>query len=249
MQEKEYSYKKTNKIKTLWQLLYLGFLVTKYAFKGSRIYKKQGARAYISNIKAWGMETINTVGIKLIVEGRENVKSGESYVYIANHTSLLDIPILIEAIPDYIHFMYKYELEKVPILGYGLRNSPFIPIKRENPKDAMSSINEAAEAINKTGSVVLFPEGTRSTTGEVGIFKRGAFVLASKTKKKIIPIAIIGVDKILPPKKFNINSGNVKVIIYPPVAEIPENRLEMKKILIELNNKIANSVKYEREKM
>ncbi len=228
---------------TIIRYIKLAGIITYYSIWGIFVYKKYGAKTYLELIQKWGKQMVKIAGVEIEVEGQENIAPNETYVYIANHTSLFDIPVILNAIPDYIHFMYKIELEKTPILGYGLKNSPFIPIQRDNPKDAMNSINQAAEAINKTGSVILFPEGKRSKNGDVGTFRRGAFLLASKTKKKIIPIAICGNEKILPTKTFKINPGKVKVVIGEPIDHISENTIEMKKELKEINNLIAQIVK------
>lgn len=224
------------------RLLKLATIIIFYAIKGVHIYKKQKHSAYFKFIQKWGKQMVKTANIQLEVQGQEHINPNETYVYIANHSSLFDIPILLVAIPDYIHFMYKVELEKVPFLGYGLKHSPFIAIKRDNPKDAMSSIDEAAKAIVNTGSVILFPEGSRSETGEVGTFKRGAFLLASKTKKKIIPIAICGSEKIMPTKTFKIRPGKVTVFIGEAIEKISEDNSEMKKELKQINEKIAKIV-------
>ncbi len=224
------------------RILKLATIIICYAIKGVHIYKKQEHTAYFKFIQKLAKKVLKAANIQLEVQGKEHIIPNETYVYIANHSSLFDIPILLVAIPDYIHFMYKVELEKAPFLGYGLKNSPFIPIKRDNPKDAMSSINEAAKAIINTGSVILFPEGSRSKTGEVGTFKRGAFLLASKTKKKIIPIAICGSEKIMPTKTFKIRPGKVKVFIGEAIENISEDNSEMKQELKQINEKIAKTV-------
>jgi len=96
--------------------------------------------------------------------------------------------------------MYRKSLQKVPVLGLALKISPCIPIIREDSINAMSSVEKAKNSLSNT-SVILFPEGTRNYTGIVGHFKRGAFLLAQKSNKKIVPISICGVEKIAPPQK------------------------------------------------
>lgn len=182
----------------------------------------------------------------MVVEGIENLEPDEIYIYVANHTSLFDIPVLAYAIPDTICFMYKKELLDIPMLGFGLRHSPYIPIERENPKHAVSSISKAIKAVNSTGSVVLFPEGTRSTDGKVGAFKRGAFAIAGKSNKKIVPISIIGMNKILSAGNLNLKSGRVKVIINPPVDRVPDDKKSLQEFIDNLHGIIAQQVSDEK---
>jgi 1-acyl-sn-glycerol-3-phosphate acyltransferase len=144
---------------------------------------------------------LNITGTKVVVSGIENIDENEKYIYIANHTNLIDIPIAVKALQhDNINFVYRESLQKVPMLGLALRKSPFIPIVRENSKNAMASV-EKANNILKNASVIMFPEGTRSYTGETGKFKRGAFLLATMSNKKIVPISIAGVELITPSTK------------------------------------------------
>jgi len=139
------------------------------------------------------------IGAEVIVTGTENLSKDENYIYIANHTNLIDIPILVKALQnDNINFMYRQSLQKIPMLGLALKISPFIPIVRESSKNAMQSVEQASNTL-LNASVIMFPEGTRNYTGEVAKFKRGAFLLAQISKKKIVPISISGVEKITPP--------------------------------------------------
>ena len=232
----------------LYKIIKILYICIKYTFKViTKINKKNmntlPESVYHNLFKNFGDEIIKAANIQVEVEGLENLDSKEdSYIYISNHTSLLDIPILAANIPDFIRFIYKTELGRIPLFGTALRKMQFIQIDRNNPKNAFESIEKAADMVSNTGSVILFPEGSRSKTGKVGKFKRGAFILASKTKKKIVPIAICGMNDIMPAKSLKIKSGKIKIIILPIIDSISEERNEMQNQIDLIKQEISKKV-------
>lgn len=170
---------------------------------------------YLSKLFGGGILFI--AGVKVTVEGKELLNKNENYIFISNHQSFFDIPILMKAIPNNVRFIYKDSLTKIPILGWGMYLGGYIPINRENVRDAMKSLKKAAEKITNGISVTIFPEGTRSEDGKPGEFKRGMFVMADEAKVPLVPTTILGSINILPRNKFQIKSGTVKVIFDKPV--------------------------------
>ncbi|MBS1518238.1 MAG: 1-acyl-sn-glycerol-3-phosphate acyltransferase [Bacteroidetes bacterium] len=194
---------------------------------------------YLSKIFGGGILFI--AGVKVTSSGQENLDSKKSYIFISNHLSYFDIPILMKAVPNNVRFIYKDSLTKIPVLGWGMYLGGYIPISRENVREAMKSLKEASKKIIKGISVVIFPEGTRSADGKLGEFKRGMFVLAEESKVPIVPTVIIGSEKIMPRNKFKISSGEVIVKFAPPVDyKKDKNFLEEIRTIIEtnLNNKL-----------
>ncbi|OGU15263.1 MAG: hypothetical protein A2X61_12260 [Ignavibacteria bacterium GWB2_35_12] len=173
---------------------------------------------FYKHARSWGRILLKVCGVNVQVIGIDNIQSGITYIYVSNHSSLFDIPVVLGMIPDNIRIMYKRELEKIPFMGWALKNSPFISINRSDPRNAMAGLEEALKSIREDVSVVIFPEGTRSKDGSLGTFKRGAFVLASRSGKTIIPVTIVGTNKILPSKSFDFTRGQVKLIIGKPMA-------------------------------
>ena len=171
---------------------------------------------YLSKLFGGGILFI--AGVKVTVEGKELLNKNENYIFISNHQSFFDIPILMKAIPNNVRFIYKDSLTKIPILGWGMYLGGYIPINRENVRDAMKSLKKAAEKIANGISVTIFPEGTRSEDGKPGEFKRGMFVMADEAKVPLVPTTILGSINILPRNKFQIKSGTVKVIFDKPVV-------------------------------
>ena len=169
----------------------------------------------ISKIFSKGVLLI--AGVKLEINGRELLDKKENYIFISNHQSYFDIPVLMQAVPNNLRFVYRKSLSKIPIFGWGMYLSGYIPIDRDNARAAMISLRKAADKIKKGISVVVFPEGTRSTEEKLGEFKRGMFVIAEEAKVKLVPITIDGSRKILPKQKFVINSGKVMVTFNKPI--------------------------------
>jgi len=162
-------------------------------------------------------------GVSLEVSGKENLNKNESYVFVANHLSYLDIPALFRAIPHGLHFVAKKELKLVPFIGWYMFATGMIFVDRSNRQKAIASLDKAGKLIKKGKDVLMFPEGTRSRTGEVGGFKKGPFMLASKADIAVVPVAVFGTEKVLSPKTFVIRPHKVKIKIGQPNRIIDED--------------------------
>ena len=156
-------------------------------------------------------------GVKLIVEGSEFINKDESYIYITNHQSLFDIPLLMQASPSNIRFIYKKSITHIPIFGWSIRATGYIPINRTDAREALVTLKKAAKRMKDGISIVIFPEGTRSIDGKLGEFKRGVFVIADEAKAKIIPCSIVNSYKTLSKEKLKILGGTVKVVFHKPM--------------------------------
>lgn len=200
------------------------------------ILKFRGNKFFHPYTQFWAKRILAIVGVKVKIEGLENIKRDTTYVFTVNHSSFVDIPILQAYLPDPIRIIYKKELEKIPVFGYGLYKSPYISIDRSDPKNAMASLDSAVEAVKTGDSVVIFPEGTRSLDGNIGEFKRGAFLMASRSQKTIIPITLIGAAKIFPPDRFVLKSGTVKMIIGKPIEGYGTSKAEEKALSESIRN-------------
>jgi len=173
---------------------------------------------FYKHSRQWSKKLLKIIGIKVEIISGDPIPIDKSYIYVSNHASLTDIPILLASINDNIRIMYKKELEKIPIFGWGLRRSPFIPVVRQQARKAMASLEDALVSFKEGGSVLVFPEGTRSSDGTLGSFKRGAFFLAIQSGKPIVPVTVVGSSKILPSGKYIFNKGKVKLIIGSPIS-------------------------------
>jgi len=151
------------------------------------------------------------------VIGRENIDREQSYVIVSNHQSSFDIFVLYGWIGLDFKWVLKQELRKIPGLGIGCEKVGHIFIDRSNPEKAIASINAAREKIVNGTSVLFFPEGTRSKTGIVGDFKKGAFIFAIDIGVPLLPVTLIDTKKVLPPHTINLLPGRVKMIIHPKI--------------------------------
>ena len=129
----------------------------------------------------WSKCILWTFGIRVTVKGLENLDLNLPYIFVSNHASMADIPTVMVALRGKVNIVFKKELTWVPIWGWALRYGHFIMIDRSNPRDAMASIDRAVQNIQCGQSVILFPEGTRTSSGKLQSFKRGAFTLAAKS--------------------------------------------------------------------
>ena len=151
-------------------------------------------------------------GVKLVITGLENITPTGTYVFVSNHSSQFDIPAVQLAAPVRISIIYKKEINKIPLFGWQMMLGPYIVIDRKNAEKAIASIQKAKRLMDtKKISVHIFAEGTRSRTGEIQPFKRGAFYLAAKVGYPIVPVTINGASSILPKGKLNIKSGTMHI--------------------------------------
>jgi len=148
----------------------------------------------------WGRFSAWVFGIEVTKEGEENYRPGGSYLVVSNHAGMADIPLLLGWMNLNLRFVAKEELGKIPLLGWALKSGGYVMIKRGQNREALKSLLAAAEVIKSGRSVHIFPEGTRSETGELLPFKRGAFLVAKKADAEILPVTIVGSHLITPKK-------------------------------------------------
>jgi 1-acyl-sn-glycerol-3-phosphate acyltransferase len=169
--------------------------------------------------RAWAFLLLAAAGIRLRVRGAKKLDRKRNYIFMSNHLSAADIIILYTAIPFSVGYLAKKELFRIPLLGWAMRCAGHIPIDRGNPREAKKSIEEAIEVVKRGElSLIIFPEGTRSVTGELKSFKLGGFSLAISSGADIVPIAVAGTRELLPKGALHINPRPVTVNIGEPIA-------------------------------
>jgi 1-acyl-sn-glycerol-3-phosphate acyltransferase len=152
------------------------------------------------------------------VEGRRHVLPGQSYVIASNHQSLFDILVLYGWIGLDIRWVMKQELRSVPGLGVACDRLGHIYIDRSDHESAVASINAARERIRDGISVLFFPEGTRSDSGRLRPFKKGAFRFAVDTGLPVLPVTVIGTRNVLPARRYDLRPGRAALVIHPPIV-------------------------------
>lgn len=156
-------------------------------------------------------------GVRLEVRGRENLPAERPCVYMANHQSNVDPPILFVVLPPRIALIGKQQVFRIPVLGRALHLGDFVPIDRANREAARAAVDAALERLQRGVSFLVFPEGTRSPDGRLQRFKHGVFVLALRAGAPIVPITLEGAEAIMPKRKWEIYPGRVRVTIHPPL--------------------------------
>src|SRR3989338_378386 len=178
----------------------------------SLIFDRSG-KAIHSIGRLWGRILLFLSGVTVEVKGLENILAGKPQIFASNHQGAFDILALQAFIPIQLRWVAKRSLFKIPIIGWSMSLAGYVSIDRERAGSAYRSIETAAEKVKKGVSVLIFPEGTRSSTGSLLPFKQGGFLLAIKSGVPIIPVSIRGTENLMKKDSILIRPGVVKVII------------------------------------
>ncbi|HSP88864.1 MAG TPA: lysophospholipid acyltransferase family protein [Ignavibacteriaceae bacterium] len=206
-------------------------------------------KLYFILTKVYSLPVLWIAGIKVKVIGKENFDHKTPYVFVANHLSIFDMPVLQHYVPNDFGFVFKKEILRIPIFGLQMYLGPGIVIDRQNPEKALKSIEKAKKMLVKRKvSVLLFPEGTRSKTGEMLPFKRGAFRIASQVGFSIVPVTISGTQKLIQKKPFKLKPGFVKLEFGKPIPALNVNsRKDELELMAKVRDIIEGNFKKETE--
>ena len=197
----------------------------------------RSGRLYHWSSWAWGKSILWIFGIKVRVDGLEHIRDRDKVIYVANHASWFDIPAMVVGVPDQIRIVFKKELTWVPIWGWALKFGPYVAIDRGKPKDALKSLDKAADQIRKGASVLLFAEGTRTRDGKLQPFKRGAFALAVRSGVAVVPATINNSYKILPKGSLRVRPAEIHIVLDAPIEMSGKTGKESEKELMETVHK------------
>jgi 1-acyl-sn-glycerol-3-phosphate acyltransferase len=167
----------------------------------------------------WAWLLLRMGGISLNVEGQENIDTDQQYIFMVNHQSNVDIPVIVQSLARFqLRWIAKKELLWVPFFGWAMWATKHITIDRSDPVDARKSLERAKEKIATGISVVVFPEGTRSRDGRLLRFKKGGFLLAVQARTQIVPVTINGSGRVLPSGGWKLRPGIIEVRVGKPIA-------------------------------
>jgi len=167
--------------------------------------------------RMWSRSILAASGIQVAVSGMERIDPARPYIFMSNHQSNFDIPVLLAHLPVQFRWLAKAELFKIPVFGRAMRGAGYISIDRADREAAFKSLGEASEAIRKGVAIMIFPEGTRSLDGTLKPFKKGGFVLAVDAGVPIVPVAIRGTHAIMAKRTWIIRPRDVAVEVGEPI--------------------------------
>ena len=175
-------------------------------------------------VAIWARLILAASRIKVEVIGLSNIDPAKSYLYMSNHQGNFDIPILQAYLPVQFRWLAKAELFNIPVFGYAMRRAGHISIDRSNRKSAFKSLSNAARIIRNGVSVLIFPEGTRSSDGNIRHFKKGGFILAVASGVPIVPVIIHGLWPLMLKNRVFVRPGNVLLEIKEPIESAEYTR-------------------------
>jgi 1-acyl-sn-glycerol-3-phosphate acyltransferase len=178
--------------------------------------------------------------MRVEVKGLEHVDPSKAYVIMGNHVSMFDIPLVFGFMPVSFIGIEASEHFKTPLYGWALRRYGNIPINRRNSRESLQSILKGAESIKNGTSVVILPEGTRTTSPDMGNFKTFPFVLAQKSKHEILPFAFSGLWKINNKTSWHIHPGKITITFGEPVPAKTVTVMELSDLSKLVKNRISN---------
>jgi 1-acyl-sn-glycerol-3-phosphate acyltransferase len=182
-------------------------------------------------------------GIKVEITGIENVLPDRPQIFIANHQSYYDIFALSGYLAVQLRWVSKAVLFRIPFMGWAMSAAGYISVERNNRRQSYQAFLNTLEAIKAGSSIVVFPEGTRSEKGTIGIFKKGSQLLAQRAKVPIVPITIIGTRDIIRKGSMLIRPKTVRIIISPCITLEGDDTKKGDKILQEVRNIICENFK------
>lgn len=210
--------------------------------------EKQGKikekEAYIHQVTSkWANAQLKMSGAKVTVFGQENLPKDSPVVFMSNHQSNFDIPLLIVYIDHFKGFVAKTELTKIPILNSWMENIKCVFMDRNDLRQSVKTIIEGINLVKSGHSMVIFPEGTRGKGGPMGEFKAGSFRLATKPKVPIVPITINGTYQLMEQNKGMIKAAHIELYIHPMIETAKLTKEETSELPETVKTLIASQLK------
>jgi 1-acyl-sn-glycerol-3-phosphate acyltransferase len=166
---------------------------------------------------AWGRMLLRICMIRIDVLGTENLDANQVYVFVSNHFSLVDTPVMFGSMPCEFRILARHNLWKIPFIGWHLNRAGHVLVERENPRAAARSFSHAAAKVGEGFSLLIFPEGGRTRQPTMRRFKPGAAYIAIQAGCSIVPMALVGTRKILPPNSAHLHPGRAELRVGKPM--------------------------------
>ena len=184
------------------------------------------------HIPHWSKGILNVTGVRLSVEGLDNIPKDGPCVFVANHRSYYDIPLLLAGLDEPYGILAKEELGKIPLLNRWMKLLGCVFVQRDDVRASVRALNDATAIVESGRSFIIFPEGTRykGEEGGAGEFKAGAFRIAVKTGAPVVPVAISGARGLFEAHGNRATPGTVHVRVLPPIRTAGMSRAEQKQL-------------------
>ena len=182
---------------------------------GSSLFEKSGFFAHWC-ARTWSRLILATTGVRVRVTGLERLEPGRTYVFVANHQSIYDIPILFWSLPYQLRIIAKQSLGNFPFLGWHLRRTGHMLVDRRRP-DRARIFGWASRLTSNGLSLIVFPEGTRSGDGRVRTFKGGSFYLALEAGLPVVPLSVVGSRHVMLKGRLATYPGEVRLVVHDPI--------------------------------
>jgi 1-acyl-sn-glycerol-3-phosphate acyltransferase len=194
--------------------------------------------------RTWSWLILKTTGVRVVVDGLERVTPGTTYVFVSNHQSIYDTPVIFASLPFQLRIIAKTSLARFPVLGWHLRRGGHLFVDRQHP-DRAGILRRWRALVSGGLSLLIFAEGTRSRDGRVGRFKAGSFLLAIQAGLPIVPLAVINTRQVMPKGRLRTEPANVRLVVHdpirPPAIDTPTT-LDAKALADRVQAIVADSV-------
>ena len=195
--------------------------------------------------RTWSWLILATTGVEVRTSGVERVPPGESYVFVSNHQSIYDIPILFCHVPFQLRIVAKASLGAFPVLGWHLRYTGHVLVERD--RAGAKTLRQVAALMRHAHSLIVFPEGTRNSDGQVGRFKAGLFLLAVEAGLPVVPVAIVGSRHVMRKGRLMTCPGHVELVVHDPIPTQGLSRADVRDLARRAGDVIATTVAKRRD--
>jgi 1-acyl-sn-glycerol-3-phosphate acyltransferase len=185
---------------------------------------------------------LKLVGVRVAVTGQDRLDPGQTYIFTPNHQSMIEVPLLLTYLGRNPGYLAKKELFKFPIFGFGIRLMGVVPVDRSNSPAAVESARSATEKLRSGKDFVVYPEGTRSPTGRLQAFKKGAFLMAIDAGVSIVPVSISGGSAIMPKGQIKVFPSTIRLTIHEPISKSLHTREKLAELMELTHQKIASGL-------
>ncbi len=181
----------------------------------SSLFDRRGHFAHAC-ARAWSWLILKTTGVRVRVEGLDRIEPGRTYVFVSNHQSIYDTPVVFASLPYQLRIIAKESLARFPVLGWHLRRGGHLFVDRKHP-DRQGILNRWRALVSEGLSLIIYAEGTRSVDGHVARFKAGSFLLAIEAGLPIVPLAIINTRQVMPKNRLRTEPADVTLIVHDAI--------------------------------